>query len=199
MSRRIITAAVAALALAAVAACSTPQEPDGEQTGPMVEVTAPDGGQIDQGPEETVSLPSGVGEAEYEAKVALARQAAEVMSTWTPGQDLNWTDSELRARDLMTEEKAAQVVAPERPASGPEWHEAAEEGATSVPRVVQNLDFDLPAQTEEDKEALVISMDVSWTWETSEARAWPGSSRTYYFSFTDTEPYKIAGYTYDEH
>ncbi|MPV50054.1 hypothetical protein GCG21_08555 [Pseudactinotalea sp. HY160] len=209
MRRRIYTGLGAFALVAALAACSSGQPEPDELDGPQVTITAGpasssegDSGSSDSGSDASgadgLDLPDGIDRAEYEAKVELAREVAKVMSTWTPGEDLNWTASELRAREFMTAAKADEVLAPERPASGDQWRLADEKGATSIPFVSQNTDFDLPAQTHEDKQALVISMNVYWSWQTPDLEAWAGRSRTYYFSFTDEEPYKIAGYTYED-
>ncbi|MGO2123718.1 hypothetical protein [Glutamicibacter arilaitensis] len=69
------------------------------------------------------------------AKIELAKQAATIMTAWNPNKDFNRTAAELRARRLMTSERAKEVIAPERPTTGVEWLTAAEKKATSKPTV----------------------------------------------------------------
>ncbi|MEW1982440.1 hypothetical protein AB0333_16155 [Citricoccus sp. NPDC079358] len=120
----------------------------------------------------------------------IALDAARIMTTWTPAKDLNRTAAELRARPLMTAERAQAVTAPERPATGTEWLEAAERGATSEPTV------DLNHATELTDTG--VSVTATWTWDspdgseiTEEPRTQP---RIYYFEFTQEN--KIHDYSY---
>lgn len=84
----------------------------------------------------------------------LAIEAAEIMSTWHAAEDFNQTTAEFRARHLMTEERAAQIIEPERPASGAVWNEAAQRDAVSEPSA------DIMAHTESD----YITVRVTWRW-----------------------------------
>ncbi|GAA1677658.1 hypothetical protein GCM10010977_29140 [Citricoccus zhacaiensis] len=120
----------------------------------------------------------------------IALEAARIMTTWTPDEDLNRTAAELRARTLMTKERAAAVIAPERPATGVEWLEAAERGATSVPNVELNY------ATESSETG--VSVTATWTWNApdgSDIPEEPGTQpRRYYFEFTEEN--KIHDYSY---
>lgn len=118
-----------------------------------------------------------------------ALEAARIMTTWTPAEDFNRTAAETRATHLMTEERAEHVVAPERPAAGQAWNQAAERNATSVPQVVLN--------PHTDAEEGIISVRATWDWETEQGKTLESESeqRIYYFSFTDDG--KIHDYTYE--
>lgn len=120
----------------------------------------------------------------------IALEAARIMTTWTPAKDLNRTAAELRARELMTAERAKAVIAPERPATGAEWLEAAERGATSVPTVELNQATELTDTG--------VSVTGTWTWASpdgSDIPAEPGTQpRIYYFEFTEEN--KIHDYSY---
>ncbi|PRZ12080.1 hypothetical protein BCL67_1251, partial [Nesterenkonia sandarakina] len=76
--------------------------------------------------------------ADREAMEELGMEVAEIMTTWDPNEDFNRTAAEMRAADLMTEELADSITAPERPATGAEWLDAAEAGATSQPTATPN-------------------------------------------------------------
>jgi hypothetical protein len=119
-----------------------------------------------------------------------ALDAARIMTTWTPAKDLNRTAAELRARELMTTERAKAVTAPERPATGTEWLEAAERGATSVPTVKLNHATELTDNG--------VSVTATWTWDSpdgSDIPTEPGAQpRIYYFEFTQEN--KIHDYSY---
>jgi len=120
------------------------------------------------------------------AKIELAKQAATIMTTWDPTKDFNRTAAELRARTLMTDERAKEVFAPERPATGVEWLTAAEKKATSKPTVKL-----MTEHHEQDTVAVV----ATWQWVTEEGESWAGEGKqTFFFTFTDTEPYKIRDY-----
>lgn len=120
----------------------------------------------------------------------IALEAARIMTTWTPDEDLNRTAAELRARPLMTKDRAAAVIAPERPATGVEWLEAAERGATSVP------DVELNYATESSETG--VSVTATWTWDSpdgSDIPEEPGTQpRRYHFEFTEEN--KIHDYSY---
>ncbi|WP_417374327.1 hypothetical protein [Glutamicibacter protophormiae] len=120
------------------------------------------------------------------AKVELAKQAATIMTTWNPTKDFNRTAAELRARPLMTPERAKEVIAPERPATGVEWLTAAEKNATSKPTVKLMT---------EHHEQNTIAVTATWQWVTKDGESWAGEGKqTFFFTFTDTEPYKIRDY-----
>lgn len=124
--------------------------------------------------------------AEDPAKVELAKQAATTMTTWNPSKDFNRTAAELRARPLMTPERAKEVIAPERPATGVEWLSAAEKKATSKPTVKLMT---------EHHEQNTIAVTATWQWVTKDGESWAGEGKqTFFFTFTDNEPYKIRDY-----
>ncbi|MGO3764469.1 hypothetical protein [Glutamicibacter arilaitensis] len=120
------------------------------------------------------------------AKIELAKQVATIMTTWDPNKDFNRTAAEMRARKLMTSERAKEVIAPERPATGVEWLTAAEKKATSKPTVKLMTDHH-----EQD----TVAVTVTWQWVTKDGESWAGEGKqTFFFTFTDTEPYKIRDY-----
>ncbi|MGP5666622.1 hypothetical protein [Glutamicibacter arilaitensis] len=120
------------------------------------------------------------------AKIELAKKAATIMTTWNPTKDFNRTAAELRARPLMTPERAKEVIAPERPATGVEWLTAAEKKATSKPTVKLMT---------EHHEQNTIAVTATWQWVTKDGESWAGEGKqTFFFTFTDTEPYKIRDY-----
>lgn len=120
----------------------------------------------------------------------IALEAARIMTTWTPDEDLNRTAAELRARPLMTKDRAAAAIAPERPATGAEWLEAAQRGATSVPNVELNY------ATESSETG--VSVTATWTWDSpdgSDIPEEPGTQpRRYHFEFTEEN--RIYDYSY---
>lgn len=120
------------------------------------------------------------------AKIELAKQAATIMTTWNPNKDFNRTAAEMRARKLMTSERAKQVIAPERPATGVEWLAAAEKNATSKPRVKLE-----PHHHEQD----TVAVTATWQWVAKNGASWAGEGKqTFFFTFTEEEPYKIRDY-----
>ncbi|MGP5581788.1 hypothetical protein [Glutamicibacter arilaitensis] len=120
------------------------------------------------------------------AKIELAKQAATIMTTWDPNKDFNRTAAEMRARKLMTSERAKEVIAPERPATGVEWLTAAEKKATSKPTVKLMT---------EHHEQDTVAITATWQWVTKDGESWAGEGKqTFFFTFTDTEPYKIRDY-----
>jgi hypothetical protein len=120
----------------------------------------------------------------------IALDAARIMTTWTPATDHNRTAAEQRARHLMTAQRAQTVIAPERPATGTEWLEAADRGATSAPTVELNYATELTDTG--------VSVIATWTWDSpdgSDIPAEPGTQpRIYYFEFTQEN--KIHDYNY---
>ena len=108
------------------------------------------------------------------------------MTTWDPTKDFNRTAAEMRARKLMTRERAKEVIAPERPATGAEWLTAAEKKATSKPTVKLMT---------EHHEQDTVAITATWQWVTKDGESWAGEGKqTFYFTFTETEPYKIRDY-----
>jgi len=129
---------------------------------------------------------SSIDETHYE-NVAL--EAARIMTTWHPADDFNRTDAEFRADHLMTDERSNKIESPERPASGPEWNEAAKHGATSEPRVTLNYHT--------DSHEGVISVRATWEWVTEDNQVigHDAEQRIYYFAFNDKG--EIHDYTYE--
>ena len=122
---------------------------------------------------------------------AIALEAARIMTTWTPDKDATQTHAELRARHLMTAERAARVITPERPSSGAEWTAAAKEKATSEPVVSLNTQADTPG----------VAVRASWSWKRPDGSPLPRTSkpiRYYTFVFDEKEPTKIADYSYTD-
>lgn len=120
------------------------------------------------------------------AKVELALEAATVMTTWTPATDFNRTDAEMRARQLMTEQRAKEVIAPERPATGEEWLNAEAKNATSQPKVSIQRDHH-----EHDS----VAVEATWQWVTDTGETWAGNDTyLFFFTFTTEKPYKIRDY-----
>ena len=125
--------------------------------------------------------------SEDPAKVELALEAAKIMTTWNPAKDFNRTDAEMRARKLMTAERAKEVIAPERPATGEEWLNAAAKKATSQP------DVKIESAHHEQNS---IAVNATWQWVTPEGETYAGEDKTtFFFTFTDKAPYKIRDYT----
>lgn len=122
----------------------------------------------------------------------LAMEAAEIMTTWNAREDFNQTASELRARHLMIPDRAAQVQAPERPATGSEWLTAAERHATSKPTLEPNKAI------ESDPDHPTISVIATWRWESPHHNDLVSSERRVFF-FTCTQhkgQLKINDYTW---
>lgn len=120
----------------------------------------------------------------------LALEATETMTTWTPTEDDTETAAELRARDLMTHERAAQVVEPERPTRGTDWNEAHATNATSTPKV----------ELADGTEAGYTTVHARWQWVEGDGvnSWWPTERRAYHFTFTEENgELKISDYTYD--
>lgn len=101
---------------------------------------------------------TGQGEAEEpqeDLREALALEAAEVMTTWDPAADHSQTAAELRAADLVDDSISEVLAEPENPTYSPEWREAAEREAVSVP----------DAQLREVTENRYYDVEVTWAWE----------------------------------
>ncbi|GAA1152481.1 hypothetical protein [Nesterenkonia lutea] len=115
--------------------------------------------------------------ADREAMEKLGMEVAEIMITWDLNEDFNQTAAEIRAADLMTEELAESITAPERPTTGTEWLEAAESGATSQPTVKPNR-----ATSNE-----VVSIEAMWVWVTEDGDVVsnPTERRLFFFNFEE--------------
>lgn len=150
----------------------------------------------DQGPTTASTLPPTQPSSPRETEPTttereqIALEAARIMTTWTPEKDLNRTAAELRARELMTAERAAAVTAPQRPSAGTEWLDAAARGARSVPTV------ELNHATEHSQTG--VSVTATWTWDSPDGSDIPAESgtqpRIYYFEFTEEN--EIHDYSY---
>lgn len=128
--------------------------------------------------------------AQREAMEELALEATEIMVTWDPRVDFNQTEAEMRAGDLMTDELEDSITAPERPATGTEWLDAAEAGATSQPEVEINR-----ATSDE-----VISVMATWVWVTEDGDVVsnPEERRAYYFNFETVDgELLVSDYSYE--
>lgn len=148
---------------------TSPQSAESTQPSDLRQAPAP--GEEDAEPDMSAE--------ERESLEAVAVEAATVMTTWDPNEDFNQTSAELRAADLMTDERADQIVAPERPATGTEWLEAADAGATSEPNVEINKG------TESD----VVSVIATWVWIDSDGHVVsnPNERRAFYFDFEQVD------------
>jgi len=125
-------------------------------------------------------------QADYETA---ALEAAKVMTTWQPAEDFNRTAAEQRARYLMTDELAANIIAPERPATGTEWNTAADAEATSRPSVEIN-------NYTESRDG-TVSVFATWEWVTTNGEVITNEDdeRIYHFAFNDHG--KLVDYTYE--
>ncbi|WP_207172737.1 MULTISPECIES: hypothetical protein [unclassified Nesterenkonia] len=129
--------------------------------------------------------------ADREAMEELGMEVAAIMTTWDPNEDFNQTAAEMRAADLMTEELAESITAPERPTTGAEWLEAAEAGATSQPTVKPNR-----ATSDE-----VVSIEATWVWVTEDGDVIsnPTERRLFFFNFEEGNDGEllVSDYSYD--
>lgn len=176
----MITSAFVGITLS-LAACSSPDNGPGQAPASTPAPTATaSASPSSEGHENGIA-------SEDPAKVALALEAAKIMTTWNPAKDFNRTDAEMRARKLMTKKRAKEVIAPERPATGGEWLNAAAKKATSQPNVKIES-----AHHEQDS----IAVNATWQWITADGETWAGEGKTtFFFTFTDKAPYKIRDYT----
>ncbi|MGL3808127.1 hypothetical protein ACSYDW_18775 [Paeniglutamicibacter sp. R2-26] len=176
----MITAALLGITLS-LAACNPP---DNEPGPPPASTPTPT---VTATPSPSSGAPGEGHASEDPAKAALALEAARIMTTWHPAKDFNRTDAEMRARKLMTAERAKEVIAPERPATGEEWLNAAAKKATSQPTAKIES-----AHHEQDS----IAVTATWQWVTAEGETGAGEGETtFFFTFTDKAPYKIRDYT----
>lgn len=176
----IITSAFVGIALSLTACSAANNAPGQEPATPPASTDA--GSASPSSAEHGHSIAS-----EDPAKIALALEAAKIMTTWNPAKDFNRTAAEMRARKLMTAERAKEVIAPERPATGEEWLNAAAKKATSQPNVKIET-----AHHEQDS----IAVNATWQWVTANGETWAGEEKTtFFFTFTDKAPYQIRDYT----
>ncbi|MEU3333124.1 hypothetical protein ACF046_15040 [Glutamicibacter creatinolyticus] len=181
---KILALTLAAGLMTGLAGCTTNSTDTELSAAPTVAPTVASPGTPEPSSSESGPAPGKV--TEDPAKIELAKRAAMIMTTWDPTKDFNRTAAELRARKLMTTERAKEVVAPERPATGIEWLTAAEKNATSKPTVKLMT---------EHHEQDTIAVTATWQWVTKDGDSWAGEGKqTFFFTFTDTEPYKIRDY-----
>lgn len=101
------------------------------------------------------------------------------MTTWDTNKDFDRTAAELRARHLMTPQRAKDVIVPERPVTGVKWLSAAEKNATSKPTVKLMSEHHV-------QDALAVT--ATWQWVTPDDDSWVGDGKqTFFFAFTDTD------------
>src|SRR5699024_445287 len=131
----------------------------------------------------------GAGDPAQSERETIALEAARIMTTWTPRQDTTATAAEKRATKYMTDERAEKVLAPQRPTTGEQWLQAAEQNATSEPQV----------EILRGTEAGTIAVEARWTWVTDDGHVVAPSDqrRIYYFTFTEGEDPKISDYTWE--
>lgn len=181
---KILALTLAAGLITGLAGCTPTSTETEPSAAPTVAPTVTSPGTPE--PSSSESSPAQGKATEDPAKIELAKQAATIMTAWDPNKDFNRTAAELRARKLMTEERAKEVIAPERPATGIEWLTAAEKNATSKPTVKLMT---------EHHEQDTIAVTATWQWVTKDGDSWAGEGKqTFFFTFTDTEPYKIRDY-----
>ncbi len=185
---KILSGLAAAGIVVAISGCTPASEDPYESIVPVTSPTAttPTASSPSSSASESAGGHSHDHADEDPAKVELAKEAATIMTTWDPTKDFNRTAAELRARKLMTKERAKEVTAPERPATGVEWLNAAEKKATSKPTVKLMT---------EHHEQDTIAVTATWQWVTKDGESWSGEGKqTFFFTFTDAEPYKIRDY-----
>lgn len=193
----IIAIPIAALLIAGTAFAAPKLLPTGssDDTAAEADETAGESSTPDpDGAESTTSAsPSASSSAdEQSTKEEIALEAARIMTTWRPAEDFNQTASEKRAADLMTEERAEKIIAPERPATGAEWREAAEREAVSEPHV------ELMPHTEARQDA--VSVSATWRWVAEGERPLSDDTRrVFHFTFTkDDGEVLIHDYTWED-
>lgn len=170
----------AASVLALCTACSQPATPEPAPAAAQ--------GTASTAPFSATEEPGATEDPSVAEKKTLAFEAAKIMTTWTPAKDFNRTAAEQRASHLMTEQRAQEIVVPERPASGAEWLKAAEKKATSQPRI---------SLEEEHHATDTMAVVSTWQWVSSDGDSFAGEeSYLFHFTFTDEKPYKIRDYTY---
>ncbi|MBO0596962.1 hypothetical protein I2485_07010 [Nesterenkonia sp. E16_7] len=202
MSRNAIIAIIVAVLVLGAAGGAfafdavSSNEPTAEETTPAQTATPSPSAMQPEPPEETLDDGQDEGQdedplADREAMEELGMEVAEIMTTWDPNEDFNRTAAEMRAADLMTEELADSITAPERPATGAEWLDAAAAGATSQPTVKPNR-----ATSNE-----VVSIEATWVWvsENGDVVSNPTERRLFFFNFEqgDDGELAVSDYSYD--
>ncbi|WP_145015774.1 hypothetical protein [Micrococcus luteus] len=118
----------------------------------------------------------------------VAVEAARIMTTWKPAEDLDESASAPRAAHLMTPARAKKIFVSDRGTSTPEWIAAAEGNWTSEPNVTIVPDSDPNA----------IYVNVTWTWREPEGKTHDGHTRRMFvFQMTDDKKNpQISDYTW---
>lgn len=118
----------------------------------------------------------------------VAVEAARIMTTWKPAEDLDESASAPRAAHLMTPARAKKIIVSDRGTSTPEWVAAAEGNWTSEPDVAIVPDSDPNA----------IYVNVTWTWREPGGKTHDGQTRRQFvFQMTDDKKNpQISDYTW---
>lgn len=118
----------------------------------------------------------------------VAVEAARIMTTWKPAEDLDESASAPRAAHLMTPARAKKIIVSDRGTSTPEWVAAAEGNWTSEPDVAIVPDSDSNA----------IYVNVTWTWREPGGKTHDSQTRRQFvFKMTDDKKNpQISDYTW---
>lgn len=118
----------------------------------------------------------------------VAVEAARIMTTWKPAEDLDESASAPRAAHLMTPARAKKIIVSDRGTSTPEWVAAAEGNWTSEPDVAIVPDSDPDT----------IYVNVTWAWREPGGKTHDGQTRRQFiFKMTDDEKNpQISDYTW---
>ena len=118
----------------------------------------------------------------------VAVEAARIMTTLKPAEDLDESASAPRAAHLMTPARAKKIFVSDRGTSTPEWIAAAEGNWTSEPNVTIVPDSDPNA----------IYVNVTWTWREPGGKTHDGHTRRMFvFQMTDDKKNpQISDYTW---
>ena len=118
----------------------------------------------------------------------VAVEAARIMTTWKPAEDLDESASAPRAAHLMTPARAKKIIVSDRGTSTPEWVAAAEGNWTSEPAMTIVPDSDPNA----------IYVNVTWTWREPGGKTHDGHTRRLFvFQMSDDqENPQIRDYTW---
>ncbi|MGW9717665.1 hypothetical protein ACUXMM_002244 [Micrococcus aloeverae] len=118
----------------------------------------------------------------------VAVEAARIMTTWKPAEDLDESASAPRAAHLMTPARAKKIIVSDRGTSTPEWVAAAEGNWTSEP----------DAAIVPDSDPNAIYVNVTWTWREPGGKTHDGQTRRLFvFQMSDDqEKPQISDYTW---
>lgn len=132
-------------------------------------------------------------QAQTDAAIELALEAAETMSTFMPAEDYDPMSAQMRARDMMTAELYESLEVPERPETDPMWVTAVENGWSSQPEV--------RAVTQEGDKAPYVNVIASWDWvdENGQKKAEDKIRRFFYYTIAEVDgELKITDFTYSD-